>query len=427
LTAKSEDRPDGRYLAIARGAGHWIMASEADPERALAHRPIEEQLNLYYGKAGTIPFFQELSQLTGEPGFSRFAELEADSICQRIAGVTDFGLYSGLAGIASALARMKSAYAGLSVSDSLDLAIGRIQDAVPTDFERISPHAANDLFSGIAGIGLALLYLAKLTGKSDLIQPARSAGDRLLSRGKKTACGQYWTFSETNRAHYPNFSHGTAGIGYFLAELYAATGEIRFRTGALEAGRYLLSIISEKRSSKWLIPHDDGAGAELFYLGWCHGPAGTGRFVYRLYQLTGEIAWLEILKRQAETIIASGIPEQPTPGCWNNAGRCCGTAGIGEFFLGLYRVFGEQSHFSFAQRLADHLVLTGETDASGTRWIQAENRAAPAAVAPQTGLMQGAAGIGLFLIHFETALRHKRAPARFPDEPDWGQAGNTGN
>jgi hypothetical protein len=88
-------------------------------------------------------------------------------------------------------------------------------------------------------------------------------------------------------------------------------------------------------------------------LGWCHGPAGTGRFFYRLSQLTYDPGWLTLVRSQATTLMALGIPERQTPGYWNNISRCCGATGVGEFFLGLFAATKDRSYLAFAERIAD--------------------------------------------------------------------------
>ena len=39
-----------------------------------------------------------------------------------------------------------------------------------------------------------------------------------------------------------------------------------------------------------LLPHGLPKNPDLFYLGYCHGPAGTTRFLYKLYEITGKEA-----------------------------------------------------------------------------------------------------------------------------------------
>jgi hypothetical protein len=49
--------------------------------------------------------------------------------------------------------------------------------------------------------------------------------------------------------------------------------------------------------------------------------------------------------------------------------------------------------------------------------VQAENRTEPGNLVAQTGYMQGAAGIGTWLLHLDAALHGRAAFVRFPDSP----------
>lgn len=381
--------------------------------------PLDEQVDLYYGNAGTILFFRELAESTGERSYRAIALTGAAYIAGQIEKMTNSGLYRGLAGMTFALDQMMRTTEDRSLLNSLHLAIDRLQANAKQANPGVSWNESNDLFSGTAGIGLALIHFARQTGRNELLEVAKLAGDHLLALAHESAEGNCWTLSATCSTHYPNFSHGTAGVGYFLAELYEATDDERYRVSALAAGRYLLSIASKAESSNCLVFHDDAAGIDLFYLGWCHGPAGTGRFFYRLYQLTDDSDWLDLVEKQATTIMASGIPERQTAGYWNNVSRCCGAAGVGEFFLGLYTATKDRRYFAFAERVAVYLIARAETDSGGMKWTQAERRIEPHNVVAQTGLMQGAAGVGLFLVHFDAACRSQKPLVRFPDEPLW--------
>ena len=67
------------------------------------------------------------------------------------------------------------------------------------------------------------------------------------------------------------------------------------------------------------------------------------------------------------------------------------------------------------------LLARSTVDAAGRRWIVAENRTEPEAVGAQTGMMQGAAGIGLWLLRldaFESGRESGRAAGvTLPDSP----------
>jgi lantibiotic modifying enzyme len=423
LTRTAQAQPN--YLRSARAAARWIVSRQSErhwPSRP--DTPLEEQVDLYYGNAGMILFFRELAESTGEQSYLEIALTGAAYIADQIDKVTTSGLYRGLAGMTFALDQMRRTSEDRSLLNSLNLAINRLQAKAKECNPGVSWNESNDLFSGTAGIGLALIHFARQTGRNELRELAKAAGDRLLALAHDSAAGNYWTFSANRSTQYPNFSHGTAGVGYFLAELSEATHDERYRVSALAAGRYLRSIVSKAASSNCLIFHDDVTGRDLFYLGWCHGPAGTGRFFYRLYQLTDDPSWLDLVGKQATTLMASGIPERQTPGYWNNVSRCCGAAGVGEFFIGLYTATKDRSYLAFAEHIAVYLIARAETDANGMKWTQAERRIEPDYVVGQTGLMQGAAGVGLFLVHVDEACCHKKPLVRFPDEPLWEEAGS---
>jgi len=189
------------------------------------------------GNAGTILFFRELAELTHEQSYREIALTGAAYIAAQVERITTFGLYRGLAGIAFALDQVKRLSEDCSLLDALDLAIGRLGASAKEGHPGVQWNDSNDLFSG--------------------------AGERLLALARKSVYGDYWTSSTTHSTHYPNFSHGTAGIGYFLAELYEATHDERYRTCALAAGRYLRAIASKAETSNCLIFHNDAAGQEL--------------------------------------------------------------------------------------------------------------------------------------------------------------------
>jgi lantibiotic modifying enzyme len=416
LTTIAQAPPN--YLAAARAAARWIVSRQSEchwPSRPDA--PLEDQIDLYYGNAGTILFFRELAEATGDHGYCEVCLTGAAYMAGQIQKETNFGLYHGLAGMAFALDQMMRTIENRSLLSSLNRAIDRLLASARQGNPGISWNESNDLISGTAGIGLALIHFARATGRKELLEFAKAAADRLLALAHESVNGNYWTSSTAHSTHYPNFSHGTAGIGYFLAELYEATNDKRYRVSALAAGRYLRSIASKAESTNSLIFHDDAAGPDLFYLGWCHGPAGTSRFFYRLYQLTDDPDWLHLVGRQAAALMASGIPERQTLGYWNNVSRCCGAAGVGQFILGLYTATKDRRYLAFAERVAGYLIAQAETEADGMKWTQAERRLEPDNVVAQTGLMQGAAGVGLFLVHVDAACRHRKPLIRFPDEP----------
>jgi lantibiotic modifying enzyme len=260
------------------------------------------------------------------------------------------------------------------------------------------------------------LYLAEEWEDESLLDMARHAGDGLLAVGIPADVGTKWAMNPQYPRLMPNFSHGTAGIAYFLASLYCVTKEQKYLDGALSGAAYLKSV-AKTDDDVCLIFHHEPEGEDLFYLGWCHGPVGTARLFYRLYQITDDPEWMEWAEKGARGILQSGIPDQEVPGFWNNVGVCCGSAGVAEFFLSLFDVTQKQEYMDFAEELTEQILDKAQQDETGMRWVQAEHRSRPDFLQAQTNLMQGAAGIGLWLLRLEEHSKGRKLRIVFPDNP----------
>jgi lantibiotic modifying enzyme len=412
---------DNNPLNIASQAAHWILSREVDQDPVSACWPsreslsIEEKCDLYYGNAGVLVFLRELYRATGKKEYADAMQRDIAFLDHNLAQVKLYGLYDGLAGIAFS--------AGQESDDPRASTVCSRAVAYLKQGANIQPNGGvrwnddNDIMSGSAGIGLTLLRLGQQQHRPELINLAVQAGTDLLARSVPTAQGRYWLHQIGAKKQYSNFAHGTAGIAFFLLKLYEQTGETRFRDGAIDSGKYLSSIASLQPATRSLVPHDLPEQNDLFYLGWCHGPAGTDRFFYELYAVTNDSQWKTFANAAADSVLHSGIPEKQTPGYWNNLSRCCGAVAVGEFFLARYRLNKVSTDRGFAIRIGEYLKSRAQAERGGLEWIQAENRIEPDNVQAQTGLMQGAAGIGLFFIHLAELDGNAETANRFPDSP----------
>src|SRR5262249_34495604 len=152
-------------------------------------------------------------------------------------------------------------------------------------------------------------------------------GRRLLDTARPAEGGLMWFPSAALQRNYPNFSHGTSGVSYFLATLYQHTKDRAFLDGALAGARYLDSVATRRNGARAIF-HQSGGGENRFYLSWCHGPVGTARLFYRLLQITGDAQWRQWITELTTWVAASGAPEQQSDGYWNNISQCCGNVGI---------------------------------------------------------------------------------------------------
>jgi len=409
------------YLDAAARAAAWVRASgKPGPDGmswpSVPADPKEATLDLYSGVPGVVLFFLQAFHSTGDPDYLADARGGADYLLAKMPGVKGPGLYEGLSGVAFALEETYKAAKDEKYRRAFLDCLERIRSAAAPAGTGVEWSPTTDIISGGAGAGLLLLYAFRETGDRDCLDLAARAGARLIELGRPAHGGLKWAMDSEFPRLMPNFSHGTAGIAYFLAALYGETRRREFLEAALSGAEYLLSI-AETEGDSCLVFHDEPDNTDLYYLGWCHGPVGTARLFYLLSEISGDQAWLEWVRRSANGIVRSGIPEQETPGFWNNAGICCGLAGVGEFFLDLYGSLGDASYLDFSRRVTARLLAKATAENGRMFWVQAEHRTRPDHLLAQTGYMQGAAGIGTFLLRLAAVDGAKRARIILPDTP----------
>jgi len=412
------------YLAEAQGAAKWLRAVAEPTTTGLgwAATPGPKApviTNLYSGSAGVVLFFLELHHVTGLPSDLEPALQGARRLAATLGNDQNPGLYSGLAGTGFTLTEAWKVTKDATFRDAANRAVDRLKEMAKPVGDGVEWSLVSDIISGTSGIGLYLLHAARELNRPDAKELAEAAGRRLIAQQMAAEGGVKWAMQPATPTRlYPNFSHGTAGVAYFLATLGQETGKRAFTDAALAGARYLLKVAKTEGDVCLVFHHEPEAdGLDLFYLSWCHGPAGTARLFHRLAAVTGDRDWREWVRKSANGIRKSGIPEQRTPGFWNNVGQCCGSVGVAEFFLSYHQETKDAAALAFARELTKEITAKATRDELGTRWIHAENRVSPGNIGAQTGWMQGAAGIGAWYLRLDAFERGKKPLVRFPDSP----------
>jgi lantibiotic modifying enzyme len=413
--------PADNYLDSAKDAACWIRSTSIQTARGPAW-PAEPgndktvATSLYSGVPGVVLFFLEAATATGDDSYLKDARQGADFLLSSLAEEKGNGLYTGLAGIGFVLQETFKKTGDRRYKEGALKCVATLHERASKEGKGVQWDDTTDIISGSAGIGLFLLYSAREMRRPQDRDLAAAAARRLIEVGRQEQTGVKWAMDPKYPRLMPNFSHGTAGIAYFLASVYAETKEPEFLDAAIAGARYLQSV-AETEGDVCLVFHNEPDGKDLYYLGWCHGPAGTARLFFKLYKVTGDRGWLKWVERSAKGIMQSGIPEKQTPGFWNNVSQCCGSAGVAEFFLSLHRVTGDRTYLAFAKRVTAQLLSKSTREANGLKWIQAEHRVRPELLVAQTGYMQGAAGIGMLLLHLDGFQRGKKPSIVLPDSP----------
>ncbi len=425
-TTLDQERP---YLDAALRAQRWLTRQVINTPTGVTWaadpgNPKTVQQNLYSGSPGVVLFYLELYRATGDAGALALAEQGAAYLADAATGpgaVKAFagesaGLYTGLAGIAYVLERTGRAANRGEFLEAARSAVSLIKHLARPTQSGVEWSESNDIISGTSGIGLTLLWAAQALGDGESIGLAARAGRTLLVNGIPVPGGLTWPISPRVPRRYPNFSHGAAGASYFLASLYEATNDRRFLDAAIKGATYLQSVATETASGGRMIFHSEPGNEKLFYLSWCHGPAGTARLYHKLGAVSGDRDWGRYVDRLTAATRDMKVPER-SPGFWNNISQCCGNCGVIEYLVSLYALNGDTRHLDYARHIAADALARATPDEDGLKWIQAEHRVQPENVVAQTGLMQGAAGVGLAMLHLDGALTQRKPFIVLPDSP----------
>ncbi len=294
---------DGAFLAAASAIGRRIvedavwhdgrctwMGATADAKqqwrlkyRALGPRP-------YEGTAGVALFLAQLAAITGDSSAHRAAVGALRHAMEHTPSLPPpdrDGLYAGVVGVVLAGVRV----AALLDEAELDMrARALFAGAALPD----GPDRCPDVVSGSAGALIGLLALAEAFDDRRLVERAVATGEELLRRATVTRHGWSWATPGFRHPHHVcGLSHGASGIGWAFQELFAATGEERFRAGAAGAFEYERSWL-DAGTGTWpdlRIPgqrrgQPQAVGSATTGT-WCRGEAGIAQTRLRAVALSG--------------------------------------------------------------------------------------------------------------------------------------------
>ncbi|MGZ4324254.1 MAG: lanthionine synthetase LanC family protein [Solirubrobacteraceae bacterium] len=318
----------------AKGRCSW-MGAVAEPE--LPWRAEYHALgpSLYGGTAGVGLFLAHVAAATGDDSARRSAVgalLHAASRATTLPAHRRDGFHAGVLGIAWAAVRA----AILLEEEELH---ARAVALLPRLGGRYRPERCPDLVSGMAGSALGLLALARELDDRRLAEQACATGDMLIRRATVTSRGWSWAIpGRRYPAHLCGVSHGAAGIGWALLELFAATGDDRFRAGATGAFAYERSWL-DRCAGRWpdlriggqrrgpLAAIDSGIAGT-----WCHGEAGIALTRLRAVAVLGpgpHCDDAEIALATTQLHLADALPH-----AINDLSLCHGLAGAADVLLG---------------------------------------------------------------------------------------------
>lgn len=387
---------------VREDEGPWFPETVSGDGRDMT--PAKDRDSLYSGIAGLAPVLAEIAQ---HRELSERERTLSDGIVARLSAETEGrvepSLYDGLAGDATALKLLAPGEEAIALRrlDELTTSDGW---KTTTEFEPGSDAPLNDIIMGTAGVVMTAVWAR---GEfADAI--ATTGGEALLRTADRTEAGLDWGIAPSTPSRAPNYSHGTAGVAAALAVAGASLGRADFVEAAVDGARHVLSV-GLLDDDGFVVPHTippSRREVEPITYTWCHGPAGTSHLFSALAHAgVTEVAGLqvdELRRRCLNSLLTSGVPERLRPGFWDNDGRCCGTAGVGDVLLDAVQDLAgtdlSDTLLRGARTMGDALVERAIRDGSGARWRFLEYRDDEPLLPPGTAWMQGASGIAAYLL-----------------------------
>lgn len=435
------------YIQIAEQAAKWVKTTEIltengkrwtqspDSTEDFSDYPMLTEKALYGGSAGIGLFYLRLYQATGKKEYLAEAKAAADEIIATDEGTEYYDkILNGEHAEADKLVHVKNMpgwatgyYNGPTGSAYLPLKLYEITKeekyksyvikaaddllaAAKQSEEGIYWSEQNDL-CGDAGFITYLVSVWEISGNDTYIEAAKSLGNFLLSKAAPAPNGgKYWNVVDLTIIDFPddvfwvNLAHGTSGVGWIFTVLYNATKDQKYLDAAIDAAKYIEGIAVGDEEAV-LIPYLDslerGPSTEFYYLSTCHGPAGTSLLFQALYLITQEKEYLDWVKRMSRGIIKAGAPESFSRGYWPSQALCCGTPGLLEHFISVYKFTGEDEFLNYARRTARMVIGQSHVGddphdiyklQDSRRWLGNWWRTIPQDVHSYTGLYIGTTG-----------------------------------
>jgi hypothetical protein len=366
----------------------------------------------------------------------------ADAVAQRLrdglATSTDVTYFDGLVSTIGVLTALGAGGTDTAIGrlDALATPDGWPQSELDGDARYLPDARINDVTLGTAGVLLGALW-ARRHGAVGARQVAEHAAAVLMAEGEQVPTGTNWRFvperhRTADRNEMPNFSHGLAGIAAALAVAGVELERAELVEAARSGAEHLVTL-ADQTEPGFAVPRSFPRVPEdmdrVTYT-WCHGPTGTS-LLFAALALAGvpEVAGVsprEWHRRCLYSVRTSGLPQRRHPGFWDNDGRCCGTAGVGDVILDSWHRWGDDDDLAFALLLADTLVERAVREGPHAYWRFIEHRAVEPLLPPGVGWMQGAAGIAAYLFRTSRVVEDRAAAASVARMDTWWALPPTG-
>jgi type 2 lantibiotic biosynthesis protein LanM len=339
-------------------------------------------LDLYSGLPGITLFLACLGKLTGESRHRNLAEASWRLAIRKLAdgsdGFRSIGAFEGLGGMLYAMTTLALLWDRSELLAEAAALVDRLPPMIDDDRHL-------DLINGSAGCIAALLALHRLAPRDRLLDMAIRCGGKLVATAQRQDQGLGWPTPLSSNVALTGFSHGAAGMGWSLMQLFEATGVQSFKETAAAAFEYERAAFNlerrnwpDFRNAAW--GEGPAADGTRFMTAWCNGAPGIGLSRLHLWQSVPD----SVLRDEVEAALLT----TRVSGFGNNLSLCHGDLGNIEIFARASRWLDRRWHGDVERRTSQ---ILGSIENVGYQCGVPLGIETP-------GLLAGLAGIGLGLL-----------------------------
>ncbi|WP_339304424.1 lanthionine synthetase LanC family protein [Paenibacillus sp. FSL R5-0519] len=278
--------------------------------------------NFNFGWTGMIFGFNQLGQITENRQYHQYAYEVLEWILTNhpyVPDETPVALYFGYGAVPWAMAETAEQINDPSLlqrAEDLALEI-TLHDPVQTNISH-----------GAAGLGLMLLEIYRIGGRPELLTRAEELGVYILEQEEQTDESlSLWKVkdkSDQKGHHSLGFSHGIAGIGYYLLALAKRTGKEAYYSAVKRIVHTLDRTSHGGQNGVSLWPASPEK-PDTLWVHWCNGSAGIGRFLMAAADILQDPLCTRLGLQAADAVAQATV--------FASFGQCHGIAGNGDFLL----------------------------------------------------------------------------------------------
>lgn len=316
-------------LHQAQRMANWLYRSfdfnnrhELYPENSMSR--MFHPANFNFGWTGMVYGFNQLGQITHRMEYHQYAREVMEWIMAHhpyIPDETPNGLYFGYGAVPWRLAETAEALNDASLLNLAENLALQLTQNEPTQ---------TNISHGAAGLGLMLLDLHRIGDRAELFERAEALAAYILTQEERHEDGRsMWKVKEQpskkDGGHYSlGFSHGIAGIGYFLLAMADRTHKEAYISAVKRIVHTLDHTSHTGQNGQKMWPASP-AKPDALWVHWCNGSAGIGRFLLAAADVLDDPVSAKLGKEAADAVA------QTTS--FASFGQCHGLAGNGDFLL----------------------------------------------------------------------------------------------